>query len=117
MYMRSLLTGAALLSLVALPAYAAGQTSPAAVKPAAAVTSTTSSSIAKPAPVTEATKTAKPLGEKVVAKTGVRKHRVVMHEARRMHKVAKAAVKSGTQTAKVESPTPKAETLSAKGGK
>ena len=115
--MRSLLTGAALLSLVALPAYAAGQTSPAAVKPAAAVTSTTSSSIAKAAPVTEATKTAKPSGEKAVAKTAVRKHRVAMHKSRRIHKVAKAAVTSGTQTAKAESSAPKAETPSAKGGK
>ena len=92
MFMRSLLTGTALLSLAALPAFAADQ-APAA-KPATTVSQTVTTNSVKPAAKTEAatpaTKTAS--AEKAPVKS-VHKHRVAMHKSTK--KVAKAASKSG----------------------
>lgn len=85
MFIRSLLTGTALLSLVAMPAFAAAQ-APAAAKPAAAVSSTATTGIAntaKPVPKTEA---AKPVvktasAEKSHVRKSAHKHRGMMHKS------------------------------------
>jgi len=94
MFMRSLLTGTALLSLAALPAFAADQ-APAA-KPATTVSQTVTTNSVKPAAKTEAVKPAiKTASAEKASVKSAHKHRVAMHKSAK--KVAKAdtASKSG----------------------
>ena len=93
MFMRSLLTGTALLSLAALPAFAADQ-APAA-KPATTVSQTVTTNSVKPAAKTEAAKPAIKTASVAPVKSA-HKHRVAMHKSAK--KVAKAD--TGSKSAK-----------------
>lgn len=91
MFMRSLLTGTALLSLVALPAFAATQ-APAA-KPSTTVSQTIATNSVKPAAKTEAAKSAIKTASAAPVKSA-HKHRVAMHKSAKKLAKADAASKS-----------------------
>lgn len=115
MLMRSLLTGAALLSLVAMPAFAAGQVSSAPSANATKSAAMTATAV-KPADTSGTVKAATPAG-KTASKKAALKHSVAAHKMHRMHRTAKQSVKSGTQAAKTESVAPKVAGASVKAGK
>ncbi len=111
MLTRSFLTGVALLSLAALPAFAAGQTSAPASTPAKPVAAM--SVAAKPATADAGTKASVTPAKQVAGKTVDRKHRVVSHRLHPKHKMAMKAAKTGTKLAKADKPVAK----TAKAGK
>ncbi|MBU6443582.1 MAG: hypothetical protein KGI68_14170 [Alphaproteobacteria bacterium] len=111
MITRSFLTGVALLSLAAVPAFAAGQTSIPASTPAKPVAAM--SAAAQPATKDAGAKASVTSAKKVAGKAVHRKHRVASHKLHRKHEMAMKVTKAGTKQAKADKPV----TKTAKAGK
>lgn len=104
MFTRSLLIGAALLSLAAVPAFAATQPAQTTgvVKPAAATAAT-----AKLAPANKAVKSVKQSAQKVSGKKVALNNHAVNHKMHGTHKLAKTSGNTTPPAAKAGSALPK----------